>query len=125
LGLNAARAAAGDLSPLQGCWEATFSDISPNCRGFRAAMCFNERGQGQMVVDHRAGPIQAQIQAAYESGQLVINSAMGHNADASFVIGRFRIKCALRGEEADCVYDTSDASCESGAGLPPVTLKRR
>jgi hypothetical protein len=127
LRLTEAMAAAGDLSPLRGCWVGDAS-AAKGCEGFSVDICFDERGQGQMTIEAGGlhGTIRAPAQAAYENGQLVINVG----GASSFIGGRFsrfRIKCALRGEEAaDCAHMVlDDFACAYGAGWIPASLKRR
>jgi hypothetical protein len=127
-------AAAGDLSPLQGCWvgqragsEGTETG-SRRCLGGAFDICFDERGQGQMTIEAKAtnATFRAPAQAAYESGQLVINVGQGTN-ESGDLFSSLRIKCAPRGDKAaNCVYQILDNfACAYGAGWLPASLKRR
>jgi hypothetical protein len=100
-------AAAGDLSPLQGCWEVQIRTSAWQCN-HDITLCFDERGQGQRIIEDGYdiyAMIWAPAQAAYESGQLVINVGPGLHPIYDRSTPSVRIKCAPRGEKAaGCDY---------------------
>jgi hypothetical protein len=119
-------AAANDLSPLQGCWDAEFS-WAGRCRSFSTVMCFDERGQGRITLDIPEGIFRITTQAAYADGQLVINIDNGFDPNRNSRTSRIRVNCGPGGEEeADCTSTILEAGyCGYNTGSHPVHMKRR